>query len=296
MADVRVQPAIKIVDPTTDANAAGVDGSGNLQVILAANSGVDVGDVDILSVIPGTGATNLGKAIDTAAGGTDTGVGALAVRDDALAGITPAEGDYTTLLVDASGALWVNISAGTVSISGTVTVDSELPAAAALADDTANPTVPGVGGFLMGYDSGNTNWNRVEVDDAGHLQVDVLSGAGSDTPTGPTASNTTSAALAAGSSVDLSTDDLAETENLSMATVTSSVPFKAILKSIENGASTTIAVMFGRAGETVVFTPPHRSYISVAATGGTDTFTWSVTNMDTSEAADVYASFFYQNN
>jgi hypothetical protein len=35
---------------------------------LAANSGVDIGDTDVTSVIPGTGATNLGKAIDTAAG------------------------------------------------------------------------------------------------------------------------------------------------------------------------------------------------------------------------------------
>lgn len=45
-----------------------------LPCILGANSGVDIGDVDILSIIPGTGATNLGKAIDSAVGGTDTGI------------------------------------------------------------------------------------------------------------------------------------------------------------------------------------------------------------------------------
>ena len=59
--------------------------------------------------------------------------------------------------------------------SVTVTVDSEFPAAAALQDDSANPTTTSVGSHLLGYDSGNTNWNRVEVDDAGHLQIDVLS-------------------------------------------------------------------------------------------------------------------------
>ena len=59
--------------------------------------------------------------------------------------------------------------------SVTVTVDSEFPAAAALADDSGNPTTTSVGSHLLGYDSGNTNWNRVEVDDAGHLQIDVLS-------------------------------------------------------------------------------------------------------------------------
>ena len=62
-----------------------------------------------------------------------------------------------------------------LSDSVTVTVDSEFPAAAALQDDSGNPTTTSVGSHLLGYDSGNTNWNRVEVDDAGHLQIDVLS-------------------------------------------------------------------------------------------------------------------------
>ena len=62
-----------------------------------------------------------------------------------------------------------------LSDSVTVTVDSEFPAAAALSDDSSNPTTTSVGSHLLGYDSSNTNWNRVEVDDAGHLQIDVLS-------------------------------------------------------------------------------------------------------------------------
>ena len=62
-----------------------------------------------------------------------------------------------------------------LSDSVTVTVDSEFPAAAALSDNSSNPTTTSVGSHLLGYDSGNTNWNRVEVDDAGHLQIDVLS-------------------------------------------------------------------------------------------------------------------------
>lgn len=84
---------------------------------LAANTGVDIGDVDVTSIVPGTGATNLGKAIDGVTGATDTGVLLLATRDDALAGITPAEGDNTQLFVDANGRLW-----------GSVKVDSALPA------------------------------------------------------------------------------------------------------------------------------------------------------------------------
>src|SRR3990167_2304685 len=74
---------------------------------LAPNSGVDIGDIDVTSVIPGVGATNLGKAIDTATGATDTGVLALATRDDALTTLTPADGDNSQLRVDSTGRLWI---------------------------------------------------------------------------------------------------------------------------------------------------------------------------------------------
>lgn len=124
---------------------------------LAPNSGVDIGDVDVLSVIPGTGATNLGKAIDTAVGATDTGVAPLAVRDDALSSLTPIEGDYVPLRTDANGALWVKNS-------GTVTVD---------ASGTAVPVT----------DNGAT----LSVDDgAGSLTIDnaALSVTGSGTESG----------------------------------------------------------------------------------------------------------------
>ena len=80
----------------------------------------NIGDVDVLTVIPGVGATNLGKAIDTAAGATDTGVAVLAIRDDALTGLTPIEGDYSPVRVDANGAMWV-IPSGTVTVAGAVT-------------------------------------------------------------------------------------------------------------------------------------------------------------------------------
>jgi hypothetical protein len=76
---------------------------------LAANSGVDIGDVDVTSVVPGTGATNLGKAIDSAVGATDTGVASLVKRVDSPSTLTPADGDYTTPQVDESGYLWVRL-------------------------------------------------------------------------------------------------------------------------------------------------------------------------------------------
>src|SRR5678815_5921520 len=81
---------------------------------------------------------------------------------------------------DATNGLDVDVT----RVTGTVTVDSELPTAAALtADAVASPTAPAVGGFLLGYNG--TNWDRIRTANTGRLQVDVLSGAGSNTPTNP---------------------------------------------------------------------------------------------------------------
>jgi hypothetical protein len=76
---------------------------------LAANDGVDIGDVDVTSIIPGVGATNLGKAIQSPQGTTDTGVPALVVRNDTLADLSGADGDYSPLQVNATGALYTTV-------------------------------------------------------------------------------------------------------------------------------------------------------------------------------------------
>jgi hypothetical protein len=93
-------------------DSALITASGEVNVILAANSGVDIGDVDVTSVIPGVGATNLGKAEDAVHADGDTGVMSLAVRNDTLAALGSADGDYAPFQVDATGALYVNIASG----------------------------------------------------------------------------------------------------------------------------------------------------------------------------------------
>ena len=85
---------------------------------LVANSGVDIGDVDVTSIVPGTGATNLGKAIQSAQGTTDTGVPALVVRNDTLADLSGADGDYAPLQVNASGALYVEVKTSALPSGG----------------------------------------------------------------------------------------------------------------------------------------------------------------------------------
>jgi len=68
-----------------------------------------------------------------------------------------------------SGSVSVSNFPATQPVSGTVTADTELPAAAALADTTANPTVPAVGGFSMLWNG--TTWDRVPGTAANGLKV-----------------------------------------------------------------------------------------------------------------------------
>ena len=73
---------------------------------LAANSGVDIGDVDVTSIVPGGSAANLGKAIQASQGSTDTGVAMLAVRKDVQVDLADGNTAYTPLQVGATGALY----------------------------------------------------------------------------------------------------------------------------------------------------------------------------------------------
>lgn len=74
---------------------------------LAANSGVDIGDVDVTSIVPGTGATNLGKAEDAAHASGHVGVMALTVRTNTAAARAGTDGDYQPLITDTNGRLHV---------------------------------------------------------------------------------------------------------------------------------------------------------------------------------------------
>ena len=83
--------------------------------------------------------------------------------------------------------------------------------------------------------------------------------------------------------------------NLAGADLTASVPFKYQVQSV--AASTiTLATGFGRAGEVVQWRPPHRHFAGLVGDNVDDVFRAVVTNMDNSQAADLYAAFYYQDN
>lgn len=137
---------VSAVTAITNALPAGTNAIGK----LAANSGVDIGDVDVTTVgtiTPGTAATSLGKAEDAAHTSGDVGVLALGVRRDADTTPVSADGDYHAPIFDANGYLKVNIKAGAGS-GGTALADaatftrgttSETPVAGVV--ETSAPTL-----------------------------------------------------------------------------------------------------------------------------------------------------------
>lgn len=115
-----VLASVGAVGSITNALPAGTNAIGK----LAANSGVDIGDVDVTSIIPGVGATNLGKTEDAAHSTGDTGAMLLAVRNDAGTALAGTTGDYIPLSTDANGALRVAGSAGTTQYAEDVATAS----------------------------------------------------------------------------------------------------------------------------------------------------------------------------
>ena len=146
---------VSAVTEITNALPAGTNAIGK----LAANSGVDIGDVDVLSVIAGTGATSLGKAEDAVAASGDTGVMVLAVRRDSAASGVSADGDYAALSVDSTGALRVIGSAGGTSAT----------------DDAAFTPASGAGTPIMGF-ADETTPDAVDEGDVGVVRMTLQRG------------------------------------------------------------------------------------------------------------------------
>lgn len=160
-----IKTAVETLDNTVSGSEMQVD------VVAALPAGTNnIGDVDVLSIVPGTGATNLGKAIDTATGATDTGVLALATRDDALGALTPIEGDNVALRTDANGALWTHDDALDAALSGSelqVDVVASLPAGTnAIGKLAAN----------SGVDIGDVDILSIAAGDNNIGNVDIVSG------------------------------------------------------------------------------------------------------------------------
>lgn len=113
-------------------------------------------------------------------------------------------------------------------------------------------------------------------------------------PESPQSSALTSANLAAGASVDLDATAITtgKTGKLAQIIVAASVPLKAELKTVAAGVPTTRAVLFTTDADLTRIWEVPAGYYSLVG-GATSRFRLTVTNLDTVDAADVYASVLW---
>jgi hypothetical protein len=124
--------------PISDGNGSlTVDGTVSLTGAVPAGAN-NIGDVDVLSVIPGVDPQSLGKAEDNPHVSGDTGVMALGVRRDADTSLAGTDGDYAPPLLDALGRLKTRSNIGTQTsgaysdndfIDGKLTLSNVVPVA-----------------------------------------------------------------------------------------------------------------------------------------------------------------------
>jgi hypothetical protein len=161
---------------TIDADTGGIATSA--ATIAGAVSGSEM-QVDVLSVIPGTGTSALGKAVDSAAGGTDTGIAVLAVRDDTLSALTPIDGDYTPLRVSSTGALHVTGGGGGTqyNVDGASTGTDTGTLALAIRDDALTTLTP-IDGDYVGLRTNSVGALQVNLGTALDSTIDSISALG----------------------------------------------------------------------------------------------------------------------
>lgn len=152
---VKVQ-YVKLMDGTLDGTTkASVDASFGLKVDVARSVNVvlgtgsnTIGSIASIgtSVVPGTAATNLGKAEDAAHASGDTGVFVLGVRNDNLAStFTSATGDYSPIAVDSTGEIYAIERSGTVIDSGSVSVTTSAASFIASSNTRRSVTIQNLG-------------------------------------------------------------------------------------------------------------------------------------------------------
>src|SRR3990172_9484296 len=105
----------------------------------------------------------------------------------------------------------------------------------------------------------------------------------------------TRCSLAAGASQDIEASQItvSKTGKLAQITVGSSSAIKAEIKTRDGVSVSTMDVIYNsQASPTREWRPPHRDWVTQV--GGTNrNFRLTVTNLDTTQAADAYASFYW---
>lgn len=377
MADERIRQPVKITDPLTDANEAGVDASGNLQVVVNAAIAAgtnNIGDVDIASfaaadtdadddivaaaqtslrtinllygfdsvqweriTTDGAGSLDVNVTLALPTGANTIGAvnlaehgelddiavsvgGALVMAGlvfDDIAPINVEEGDagyqrmslnrnaYTTLRDAAGAERGVNVTAANelnvlataqpgVDI-GDVTILDFAAALNETDDDVVASALSSLRTLNLLYGFDGTNWERLQTDGAGALDVNITAGGGEALPTNPVRTEGQSAGTAPAVAFDVDGPESGgTTKTVRGFRASASVPIKCELLQVDNDVDTVHVTLFGRAGEPVIYDAPHRDFhdVTFAANAGFDGFTLRITNLDNTQTANVYGTLY----
>jgi hypothetical protein len=160
-------------DGTGSERSAQVDANNNLGVVLAAET------TKVLGVTrTADGAGNLltsNSTTPTAKFALDSNITSILGTAPSAAGkldVKGADGDVFVRQATAANLNATVVGTGTFAVQA----DTEMPAAAALADDTANPTTTSVGTLAMVYDPNDSNWDRMRAVNATLNQAAADSG------------------------------------------------------------------------------------------------------------------------
>lgn len=162
-------------------------GTGHVQIVKLAYSAdgsrthVDADanglKVSAGSVVPGTSATNLGKAEDAPHSSGDTGVAVWGVRNDSLSTtFVGANGDYSPIALNSGGAVYVVAASSGIAVNdngGSLTVDGSVSITGTPNVNVSNiPSVSQSGSWSVGVTgSVNVNLNDVQTAPIGNVLV-----------------------------------------------------------------------------------------------------------------------------
>lgn len=127
--------ALRVELPTNGTGTVGLNAGTNAIGKLAANTGVDIGDVDVTSIVPGTGATNLGKAEDAGHTSGDVGIFNLGVRvDTPNTALTNTDADYSPITTNKLGSIRTALIEDDFAVAGSNHVKKYYTNAGAVTD------------------------------------------------------------------------------------------------------------------------------------------------------------------
>lgn len=298
---ITVDGTVAVTNDGINTIAGAVSGTEmQVDVVAALPAGTNnIGDVDVLSVIPGTGATNLGKAEDSGHSTGDVGVMMLGVRNEGHDDFSGTDKDYVPIATDATGDVYANIRhslpSGT-SLIGKVGIDQTTPGTTnkvslgtdivtVKTDQTTHGTTDKVASDLtlikgtatsVGNGTANNGCQRVTIASDNTAFSIIASGniahdsadSGNPIKIGGRASTTPVTAVAANDRVDAFFD-------VQGRQVVSQKALTATLSNVNGSASsvTLLAANTARLGATIVNDSTVTLYVKFGATASTTSYT-----------------------